>query len=101
MFFVGNKNVVWPAEASAADEIYWRYAMARLGAYPSIVLDVSKEAGSANSKRPVAYFIDRMRLMSSMNAHGRLLTAHSGFNCRRRGLSNRDSLPDCAQRVIR
>ena len=80
MFFVGNKNVEWPAENSTADDIYWRYAMARLGAHPSVVLDVSKEAGSANAKRSVGYFIDRLRLMRSMNAHGRLLTAHSGFD---------------------
>lgn len=80
MFFVGNKHVRWPDERSAADDIYWKTAMARLSVYPSIVLDVSKEAGSANSKRPVSYFVDRMRLMASMNAHGRLLTAHSGFD---------------------
>lgn len=80
MFFVGNKNVRWPEERSAADEIYWRYAMARLSAHPSVVLDVSKEAGSSNSKRSVAYFVERMRLMRSMNAHGRLLAAHSGFD---------------------
>jgi hypothetical protein len=80
MFFVGNKNVQWPAQGSAADDIYWRNAMARLAAYPSVVLDVSKEAGSHNAGRPVSYFVDRMRLMKGMNAHRRLLTAHSGFD---------------------
>jgi hypothetical protein len=76
MFFVGNKEVVWPAEGSSADELYWTYAMARLGAYPSAILDVSKEAGSANSKRSVPYFIGRMRRMRAMNAHRRLCATH-------------------------
>lgn len=80
MFYVGNKNVGWPAAQSAADDLYWITAMARLGAYPSVVLDVSKEAGSANAGRPTSYFVERMRLMQSMNAHGRILTSHSGFD---------------------
>lgn len=80
MFFVGNKNVLWPSEGSQSDDLYWVTAMARLGAYSSIVLDPSKETGSANSHRSVDYFVGRMRLMRVMNAHRRLLTPHSGFD---------------------
>ena len=80
MFFVGNKNVRWPDAESDADDVYWRYAMARLGAFPSILLDVSKEAGSANAHRNTDYFVNRMKFMRDMNAHKRILTAHSGFD---------------------
>ena len=76
---IGNKNVKWPEALSEADDIYWTYAMARLAAHPSVVLDVSKEAGSSNSGREPSYFINRLKLMDSLNAHQRILTAHSGF----------------------
>lgn len=52
--------------------------MARFGAYPSVVLDVSKEAGGYGVGDD--YVQNRMRMMRSMNAHGRLITAHSGFS---------------------
>eukprot|EP00041_Stephanoeca_diplocostata_P028850 m.835112 g.835112 ORF g.835112 m.835112 type:complete len:792 (+) comp23452_c0_seq18:82-2457(+) len=74
MLYVGNKAVQWPARNSPADDLYWRYCMARFGAFPNVVLDVSKEAGSYGVGE--AYAVQRMQLMHAMNAHGRIVTAH-------------------------
>lgn len=78
MLYVGNKHVNWPEPGGAADDVYWRYCMARFGASNAVVLDVSKEAGSYGVGDE--YIFDRLRLMSLMNAHGRLLGAHSGVS---------------------
>jgi hypothetical protein len=38
--------VAWPTRGSPQDDTYWHYVLARYGAHPNIVLDVSKEAGA-------------------------------------------------------
>lgn len=76
MVYVGNKGVVWPPRLGGADNAYWRYVLARYGAFSNVVWDVSKEAGSYGIGR--AYVLDRLDLIGSMNAHGRLVTSHSG-----------------------
>merc|ERR1719273_668246 len=48
MIYVGNKHVVWPKQRSDADHYYWRHVLSRFGAFPNVVFDVSKEAGSYN-----------------------------------------------------
>jgi len=78
MIYVGNKHVDWPAQESTADDIYWRYCMARFGASNAVVWDVSKEAGSYGVGRP--YIINRLELMNAMNGHQRLIGAHSGVS---------------------
>jgi hypothetical protein len=77
MLYVGNKGVAWPPRGSAADDIYWHYVMSRFSAFPAVVLDVSKEAGSYG----VGDEYIRLRLDEIVlrNSHRRLVTAHSGL----------------------
>ncbi len=77
MLYVGNKNVAWPERLGAADETYWRYTLARFSAYPNLVWDVSKEAGSHGVGAD--YIRNRLALIHSMNPFGRLVTSHSGI----------------------
>lgn len=78
MLYVGNKGVVWPERNSVADDIYWRHCLARWGASSAILWDVSKEAGSYGIG--TSYALDRLALISRLNPHGRLVTAHSGMH---------------------
>ena len=78
MLTVGNKNVNYPAENSKADDTFWRYTLARYNAFPSWLVDVSKEAGSYDV--PADYVLERLRLIHSTNAHGRIVTSHSGMH---------------------
>ena len=77
MLYVGNKGVVWPTRGSAEDDIYWRYVLNRIGAFPSVVLDVSKEAGSYGIGDE--YVMQRLSEIHNRNAHRRPVTAHSGL----------------------
>ena len=79
MLSVGNKNVQWPDIDSPADNLYWTYVMARIGQHPSVVLDVSKEAGSYH---PFSISVAQRRLQTihQLNPHQRLLTSHSGMH---------------------
>mmetsp|Transcript_48337 Transcript_48337/g.112054 ORF Transcript_48337/g.112054 Transcript_48337/m.112054 type:complete len:560 (-) Transcript_48337:130-1809(-) len=78
MIYVGNKHVRWPERGSLADEVYWRYCLARFGAFSAVLWDVSKEAASYNV--PKTYIMDRLELIHKMNAHKRIVTSHSGLD---------------------
>jgi hypothetical protein len=75
-FYVGNKNVNWPQRLSQADDIYWRNVLARFAAHPAVIMDVSKEAASYGVGKD--YILNRLAMIHAMNAHKRLVTAHSG-----------------------
>lgn len=75
MVTVWNKDVAWPPMLSDGDNIYWRYVLARLQAFPNVVIDVSKEA----NREPNAYWENRLALVHRLNAHQRLVTSHT--NC--------------------
>lgn len=76
MIYVGNKAVLWPQRLSEDDDLYWQYVMARYSAFPNVVFDMSKEAGSYGMGRD--YVLNRLALMNEMNGHRRLVTSHSG-----------------------
>ena len=75
---MGNKNVAWPERLGSADDIYWRNVLARWAAHPALIIDVSKEAASYGVG--AAYIRERLALIHANNAHGRLVTAHSGLS---------------------
>ena len=58
--------------------MFRRYTLARYNAYPSMLIDVSKEAGSYNV--PKDYVLSRLALIHSMNPHRRIVTSHSGVH---------------------
>ena len=73
MIRVYNKMVTWPANASAEDDLYFRWLIARYAPYPNVVWDFSKEA---HNERDVAYKRDRFRLLRDEDPYRRLRTIH-------------------------
>ncbi|MFC6964789.1 DUF4038 domain-containing protein [Halocatena marina] len=77
MMQVQNKEVNWPERRSADDDRYWKYVVARYGAYPNLVWDVSKE--SYNIRHEAGshdYTRDRLALLRRVDAYDHLVTAH-------------------------
>jgi hypothetical protein len=94
MVYVGNKNVLWPVQRTAADDVFWRYVLARFGAANNLIWDVSKEAGSYGVGAD--YIHNRLRLIASLNAHGRVVGAHSGVSAATDFRSNQCNVSLCS-----
>lgn len=70
---VYNKQVNWPAKGSAADDMYFRWLIARYAAYPNITWDFAKEA---HYEKDLNYKRDRLRFIRANDPYQRLLTVH-------------------------
>lgn len=70
---VYNKEVNWPANGSAADDLYYRWLIARYAAYPNVTWDLAKEA---HYEKDLEYKIGRLRYIRSSDPYHRLLTVH-------------------------
>jgi hypothetical protein len=70
---VYNKQVNWPANGSAEDDLYFRWLIARYSAYPNVSWDLSKEA---NNEKDLAYKVGRLRFIRSNDPYRRLITVH-------------------------
>jgi hypothetical protein len=68
-----NKRVTWPERGSKEDALYFRWLIARYGAYPNVIWDLVKEA---HNERNLDYKLDRMRFIRAHDGHRRLLTIH-------------------------
>jgi Protein of unknown function (DUF4038)/Putative collagen-binding domain of a collagenase len=70
---VYNKQVNWPANGSAEDDLYFRWLIARYAAYPNVTWDLAKEA--QYEKNP-DYKTGRLRFIRTLDPYRRLLTVH-------------------------
>lgn len=70
---VYNKSVNWPTKASADDDLYFGWLVARYAAYPNIVWDFSKEA---QNESDVAYKQGRLGFIKARDPYQRLRTVH-------------------------
>lgn len=68
-----NKRVTWPERGSREDDVYFRWLIARYGAYPNVIWDLVKEA---HNERNLEYKLDRFRFIRAHDGHRRLLTIH-------------------------
>ncbi len=57
---VYNKQVNWPANGSAEDDLYFRWLIARYAAFPNITWDLAKEA---HYEKDLAYKLDRLHFL--------------------------------------
>eukprot|EP01006_Ploeotia_vitrea_P003302 TRINITY_DN112397_c0_g1_i1.p1 TRINITY_DN112397_c0_g1~~TRINITY_DN112397_c0_g1_i1.p1 ORF type:complete len:525 (-),score=10.41 TRINITY_DN112397_c0_g1_i1:174-1748(-) len=73
MVTVWNKGVQWPPKLSVADDLYWRYTVARLQGFPNVIFDISKEAW----REPKSYWQNRFPYMVALDAHKRMHTSHT------------------------
>jgi hypothetical protein len=71
---VYNKMVNWPQNSSPEDDLYYRWIIARYAAYPNIIWDLAKEA---NNEKSVAYKVERLKYIRSIDPYKRLLTVHT------------------------
>jgi hypothetical protein len=70
---VYNKQVNWPANGSAEDDLYFRWLIARYAAFPNISWDLAKEA---HYEKDLGYKLDRLRFLRANDPYHRLLTVH-------------------------
>jgi hypothetical protein len=70
---VYNKQVSWPANGSADDDMYYRWLIARYAAYPNVVWDIAKEA---HYEKDLEYKLGRLRYFRANDPYHRLLTVH-------------------------
>ena len=70
---VYNKQVNWPANGSAEDDLYYRWLIARYAAYPNVTWDLAKEA---NREKNLEYKLGRLRYFRANDPYHRLLTVH-------------------------
>ena len=70
---VYNKLVNWPAPRSLADELFFKYVVARYQGFSNVVWDFSKESYNEPDK---VYLENRLRLIKSHDGHRRLVTTH-------------------------
>ena len=70
---VYNKGVNWPANASANDNLYFRYVVARYQAYDNVVWDFSKETYNESDQ---TYISGRLNLIAATDGYHRLRTLH-------------------------
>ncbi|HYO98535.1 MAG TPA: DUF5060 domain-containing protein [Polyangiaceae bacterium] len=72
-FRVYNKQVKWPANGSAADDLFFRFIVARYQAYSNVVWDFSKESFY---EKDHAYIASRFNLIKANDGYQRLRTLH-------------------------
>jgi len=70
---VYNKQVNWPANGGAEDELYYRWLIARYAAYPNVTWDLAKEA---NKERDLETKMGRLRSFRENDPYHRLMTVH-------------------------
>jgi len=70
---VYNKQVNWPANGSAEDDLYYRWLIARYTAYPNVTWDLAKEA---QYEKDLSYKTSRLRFIRANDPYHRLLTVH-------------------------
>jgi hypothetical protein len=73
---VYNKLVNWPARRSLADDLFFKYVVARYQGYSNVVWDFSKESYNEREK---AYVANRLSLIKAYDGYGRLVTAHDDW----------------------
>ena len=73
---VYNKRVTWPAPRSAADDLFFKYVVARYGGYSNVVWDFSKESYNERDK---AYCANRLALIRALDGYRRLVTTHDDW----------------------
>jgi Protein of unknown function (DUF4038)/Domain of unknown function (DUF5060)/Putative collagen-binding domain of a collagenase len=82
---VYNKQVNWPANGSAEDDLYFRWLIARYSAYPNVTWDLAKEA---NYEKDLNYKIGRLQFIRANDPYRRLLTVHDDHATYDRGVYN-------------
>jgi hypothetical protein len=70
---VYNKGVAWPANRSLADDLYFRYVVARYQGFSNVVWDFAKESKNEPDK---AYLENRLSLVKAQDGYRRLVTTH-------------------------
>ncbi len=70
---VYNKLVNWPANRSLADDLFYKYVVARYQGFSNVVWDFSKEAKNEPDK---AYAENRLSLVKAHDGYRRLVTTH-------------------------
>lgn len=70
---VYNKQVNWPVNGSAEDDLYYRWVIARYAAYPNVTWDLAKEA---HYEKDLDYKTGRLRYFRANDPYHRLLTVH-------------------------
>jgi hypothetical protein len=73
MLRVYNKMVKWPENGSPEDDLYYRYAVARYGAYPNVIWDFSKEA---HNEKDADYKLAVLNKIKEMDPYDNLVTVH-------------------------
>lgn len=77
MIQVQNKKVNWPDRASAEDDVFWRYVVARYQGFCNVIWDVSKESYNLLARTGGHdYTLSRIGLIRRSDAYGHLVTAH-------------------------
>jgi hypothetical protein len=85
MIKVYNKRVTWPAKASAEDDLYFRWLIARFAAYPNVHWDFSKES---NNEKDLAYKLGRIKFIRDQDPYHRPITTHTDLAAYDRGVYN-------------
>jgi hypothetical protein len=73
---VYNKLVNWPEPRSLADDLFFKYVVARYQGYSNVVWDFSKESYKDPDK---AYCENRINLVKAHDGYRRLVTAHDDW----------------------
>lgn len=76
MLRVYNKNVNWPADLSAGDDLWHRYIVARYQGYSNVVWDTAKESYNKDGSDGGVYHRNRIDYIRSLDGHGLLVTTH-------------------------
>jgi hypothetical protein len=82
---VYNKQVNWPVNGSAEDDLYYRWVIARYAAYSNVTWDLAKEA---NYEKDLDYKTGRLRYLRANDPYRRLLTVHDDRANYDRGVYN-------------
>jgi hypothetical protein len=72
MVHVYNKQCNWPELASADDERFWRYFVARYQAFSNVIWDTAKES----YYQPAPYIWQRLGTLRAYDGYRRLVTVH-------------------------
>ena len=70
---VYNKQVRWPANRSLADDLYYRYVVARYQGFSNVVWSFSKESKNEPDK---PYMENRLSMVKAQDGYRRLVTTH-------------------------
>jgi hypothetical protein len=73
---VYNKLVNWPEKRSLADDLFFKYVVARYQGYSNVVWDFSKESYNERDK---AYLENRVGLIKATDGYRRLVTTHDDW----------------------